>query len=161
VPLLEQWSRPGKPIPSRTAAIRSLASLEKNNQGITKQIAGYLSEPNFPIRMAAVFSLGGRGDVTAVPALETLLNSDDLSIEMVPMIKGQIARLKKPAATKPASPNANEAESAGAPGSSSEKSGDSGAVLERLDKLEHLVQEMNERLKAIETRLPRAGPSSK
>ena len=161
VPLLEQWSRPGKPIPSRTAAIRSLASLEKNNQGITKQIAGYLSEPNFPIRMAAVFSLGGRGDVLAVPALETLLNSDDLSIEMVPMIKGQIARLKKPAATKPASPNANEAESAGAPGSASEKSGDSGAVLERLDKLEHLVQEMNERLKAIETRLPRAGPSSK
>src|SRR5207248_1316920 len=49
VPLLEQWSAPGKPIPSRTAAIRSLASLEKNNQDITKQIAGYLSEPNFPV----------------------------------------------------------------------------------------------------------------
>src|SRR5207244_4482347 len=75
VPLLEQWSAPGKPIPSRTAAIRSLASLEKNNQDITKQIAGYLSEPNFPVRMAAVFSLGGRGDAIAVPALEALLKS--------------------------------------------------------------------------------------
>ncbi len=161
VPLLEQWSAPGKPIPSRTAAIRSLASLEKNNQDITKQIAGYLSEPNFPVRMAAVFSLGGRGDAIAVPALEALLKSDDLSIEMVPMIKGQLARLKKPPATKPTPPNAEAAESAGAPGSASEKSGDSDVVLERLDKLEHLVEEMNERLKAIETRLPPARPSSK
>jgi aminopeptidase N len=161
VPLLEQWSAPGKPIPSRTAAIRSLASLEKNNQDITKQIAGYLSEPNFPVRMAAVFSLGGRGDAIAVPALEALLKSDDLSIEMVPMIKGQLARLKKPAATKPTPPDADGSESAGAPGSASEESGHSDVVLERLDKLEHLVQEMNERLKAIETRLPPARPSSK
>src|SRR5256886_16537844 len=68
VPLLEQWSAPGKPIDSRTAAIRSLASLEKSNQDITKQIAGYLSEPHFPVRMTAIFSLGGRGDAAAVPA---------------------------------------------------------------------------------------------
>src|SRR5438067_12589337 len=57
--LLEQWSAPGKPIESRTAAIRSLASLEKNNQEITKQIAGYLAEPHFPVRMASIFALGG------------------------------------------------------------------------------------------------------
>jgi aminopeptidase N len=153
VSLLEQWSIPGKPIESRTAAIRSLASLEKNNQGITKQIAGYLSESNFPVRMAAVFALGGRGDAIAVPALEALLKSDDLSIEMVPMIKRQIASLKKPATAKLTPPNGDGGESAGAPGSASEESGDSEVVLERLDKLEHLVQEMNERLKAIETHL--------
>jgi len=161
VPLLEQWSVPGKPIESRTAAIRSLASLEKNNQDITKQIAGYLSEPNFPVRLAAVFSLGGRGDAIAVPALERLLQSDDLSIEMVPMIKRQIARLKKPAATNPPPHNGDGGESAGASASASETSGGSEAVLERLDKLERLVQEMNERLKAFETRLPPARPSSK
>jgi aminopeptidase N len=158
VPLLEQWSVPGKPIESRTAAVRSLASLEKNNQDITKRIAGYLTEPNFPVRMAAIFSLGGRGDATAVPALEALLKSDDLSIEMVPMIKGQIARLKTPAATKPTPPNGDGGESADAAGSPSEKSGDSEAVLQRLDKLEHLVEEMNGRLKAIETHLPPPKP---
>ena len=155
VPLLEQWSVPGKPIESRTAAMRSLASLEKNNQDITKQIAGYLAEPNFPVRMAAIFSLGGRGDASAVPALEALLKSDDLSIEMVPMIKGQIARLKKPAATEPTPFNGDSGEAAG---SRSETSGGSEAVVERLDKLEQLVQEMNGRLKSIETRLPPPKP---
>jgi len=53
--------------------------------------------------MAAIYALGGRGDATAVPALEALLKSDDLSIEMMPMIKGQIARLKKAADGKPGS----------------------------------------------------------
>ncbi|HKW65270.1 MAG TPA: M1 family aminopeptidase [Candidatus Acidoferrum sp.] len=155
VPLLQQWSAPGKPIDSRTAAIRSLASLEKSNKDITKQIAGYLSEPHFPVRMASIFALGGRGDATAVPALEALLKSDDLSIEMVPMIKEQIARLQKPAA---------KAGAVGAEGglagdeTASEKAGDSAAVLQRLDKLEHLVQEMNERLKSFETRLPPPKP---
>lgn len=155
VALLERWSVPGKPIESRTAAIRSLASLEKSNPDITKQIAGYLTEPNFPVRMAAIFSLGGRGDAAAVPALEALLKSDDLSIEMVPMIKEQIDRLRKPAASKSTARNGDGGESAG---SVSENLGDSQAVLERLDKLEHLVQEINERLKSIETRLPSPKP---
>jgi aminopeptidase N len=155
VPLLQQWSAPGKPIDSRTAAIRSLASLEKSNQNITKQIAGYLSEPHFPVRMAAIFSLGGRGDSTAVPALEALLKSSDLSIEMVPMIKEQITRLQKPAA-KPG-PAAGEG-GPSASGNASEKGDDTAAVLQRLEKLEHLVQEMNDRLKSFETRLPPPKP---
>ena len=138
--------------------MRSLASLEKNNQDITKRIAGYLTEPNFPVRMAAIVSLGARGDATAVPALEALLKSDDLSIEMVPMIKGQIARLKQPAASNPAPTNGDDGESATPARSASERSGESAAVLHRLDKLEHLVQEMNERLKSIETRLPPPKP---
>ena len=157
VALLQQWSAPGKPIDSRTAAIRSLASLEKSNQDITKQIAGYLSEPHFPVRMAAIFSLGGRGDASAVPALEALLKSSDLSIEMVPMIKEQIARLQKSAA-KPASAGVEGGPSADGTASSSEKAADSAAVLQRLEKLEHLVQEMNERLKTFETRLPPPKP---
>lgn len=152
VPLLQQWSAPGKPIDSRTAAIRSLASLEKTNQEITKQIAGYLSEPHFPVRMAAIFSLGGRGDATAVPALEALLKSSDLSIEMVPMIKEQIARLQKPAKAPSAGAGGGQAEGGAA------SAGDSAAVLQRLDKLEHLVEEMNARLKSFETRLPPPKP---
>ncbi|HTT33029.1 MAG TPA: M1 family aminopeptidase [Methylomirabilota bacterium] len=158
VALLEQWSAPGKPMDSRTAAIRSLASLQKNDKEITQQIASYLSEPHFPVRMAALFALGGRGDATAVPALEALLRSDDLSIEMAPMIKEQIARLKKPAGAKAGASGTASEESYGSAAPDSEKAGDSAAVLRRLEKLEHLAEEMNERLKSFETRLPPPKP---
>jgi aminopeptidase N len=154
VPLLKQWSAPGKPIETRTAAIRSLAVLQKDNKEITSQIASYLTEPHFPVRMSAIYSLGSRGDASAIPALEALLKSDDLSIEMVPMIKGQIARLKKPAGAS----GGRGGESAGEIDSASDKTGDSAAVLGRLEHLEHLVQEMNDRLKSFETRLPPAKP---
>jgi HEAT repeat protein len=143
VPLLQQWSAVGKPIESRTAAINSLARLQKDNKDITKQISAYLMEPRFPVRMAATFALGGRGDATAIPALEALLNSNDLSIEMAPMIKGQIERLKKPAEGKP---GAGPGEAGG--------EGEKQTTDQRLDKLERLLQEMSERLKSMEKRLP-------
>jgi aminopeptidase N len=158
VALLRLWSVAGKPIESRTAAIRSLASLQKDNQDITKQIGAYLGELHFAVRMASIFALGSRGDATAVPALEALLKSDDLSIEMAPLIKGQIARLKKTAGAKSPSAGGESEESAGEAVSASEKTSDSAPVLRRLEKLEHLVQEMNERLKSFETRLPPPKP---
>ena len=150
VPLLLQWSAAGKPIESRTAAINSLGRLQKNNKDITKQIAEYLAEQHFPVRMAAIFALGGRGDATAVPALEALLKSDDLSIEMAPMIKGQIARLKKPADGKAgANPGSGDAGEESADGDDEKFTTE-----QRLEKLEHLLQEMSERLKSMEKRLP-------
>jgi len=150
VPLLLQWSAAGKPIDSRTAAINSLARLQKDNKDITKRIAAYLAEPHFPVRMAAIHALGARGDATAIPALEALLKSDDLSIEMAPMIKAQIARLQNPAGGKPgAHPGSGDA------GEESAQAGDEKFTTEpRLEKLEHLLQEMNERLKSLEKRLP-------
>src|SRR5467141_2821199 len=150
VPLLLQWSAAGKPIDSRTAAINSLGRLQKDNQDITKQIAAYLSEPHFPVRMAAIYALGGRGDATAIPALEAVLKSDDLSIEMAPMIKGQIARLKKPADGKQSA----SAGSGDADEESAEAGGEKLTTEQRLDKLEHLLQEISERLKSMEKRLP-------
>ena len=151
VPLLLQWSAAGKPIDSRTAAINGLGRLQKDNPDITKQIAAYLSEPHFSVRMSAIYALGTRGDATAIPALEALLKSDDLSIEMVPMIKGQIARLKKPASEKPAThPDAGNADEESAEGAGGEKS----TTEQRLEKLERLLQEMNDRLKSMEKRLP-------
>ena len=153
VPLLFKWSALGKPIESREAAIASLARLQKDNKDITKQIASYLNEPHFPIRMASIFALGARGDASAVPALEALLKSDDLSIEMVPMIKGQIAALKAPAGERHG-PHGAPSEDEGADAVSSTTGSDQGAVAKRLDHLEHLIQEMNDRLKTIETRLP-------
>jgi aminopeptidase N len=150
-PLLLQWSSAGKPIDSRTAAINSLGRLKKGDKEITKQIAAYLAESHFPVRMAAIYALGGRGDATAIPALEALLKSDDLSIEMAPMIKGQIARLKKPADGKPDGHygygDADEE-------STESASGETQTTEQRLEKLEHLLQEMSERLKSMEKRLP-------
>jgi aminopeptidase N len=150
VPLLLEWSAPGKPIESRRAAIASLARLQKDNKEITKQIVSYLNEPHFPIRISSIFALGSRGDASAIPALEDLLKSGDLSIEMTPMIKEQIARLKKPQGRKD---NA-EAEEDGEEGDKDGGEAGQSAVTQRLDKLERLIQEMNEKLKSIETRLP-------
>jgi HEAT repeat protein len=151
VPLLLQWSAPGKPIDSRTAAINSLARLQKDSQDITKRIADYLTEPRFSVRMAAIYALGSRGDAAAVPALEALLKSDDLSIEMMPMIKGQIARLKETADGKPsASSGSHDADEESAEHANSDKP----TTEQRLEKLEHLLQGMSERLKSMEKRLP-------
>jgi aminopeptidase N len=145
-PLLREWTMPGKEFNSREAAIASLARLKKDDKEITQLIAGYLKEPHFPIRSSAIFALGTRGDASAIPALEAALKSDDLSIEMAPMIKSQIEHLKN--ASGPGGAH-------GGPGSgsaSSEKNpGD-----QRWIRLEQLVQEMNDRLKAIEGRLPPA-----
>jgi aminopeptidase N len=152
VPLLREWVSLGKPFDSREAALSSLARLDKDNKEITRQIASYLTEPHFPIRMAAIYALGNRGDASAVPALQALLTDDDLSIEMTPMIKEQIAKLEKRSAGKSHPTGDSDADDA-----DDEKEGPSNEQAEisrRLDKLEHLVQEMNERLKAIESRLP-------
>ena len=142
VPTLEEWAVPGKPMETRRAAIGSLARLAKGDQKITREIAGFLDEPHFSIRMSAIYALGERGDASAVPALEALLHSKDLSIEMVPTIKEQIARLKEGQGTKPAAGAASES---GARGQD---------VALRLDHLEKLIEEMGDRLKAIEDRLP-------
>jgi aminopeptidase N len=152
VPLLREWAMPGKELTSRQAAISSLGRLQKDNKEITAQIAGYLTEPRFRIRMAAIFALGTRGDASAIPALETLLKSNDLSIEMVPMIKGQIERLKNPGK---GGPHYGE----GGFGGGEESAGtvataNGGGEDQRLTQLEQLVQEMNQRLKVIESRLP-------
>src|SRR6202158_4461350 len=145
VPLLREWAAPGKAVETRQAAIYSLGRLEKSNKAVTAQIASYLTETHYPIRYAAIYALGSRGDDSAIPALQALLKSDDLSIEMAPTVKKQIARLQKEENGKAERGEEGDAE----------KSGDSNeqGVAQRLDKLEHLLQEMSDRLKSIESRL--------
>ncbi|MGH9743650.1 MAG: M1 family aminopeptidase [Candidatus Acidiferrum sp.] len=153
VPLLLQWAAPGKPpghpIDSRASAIASLARLQKDNKDITQQIASYLYDQHFRVRFAAIYALGARGDASAIPSLESLLHSNDLSIEMAPVIKRQIARLKNPAPAK----GAVSGEEAGE-GEESPAANNQDAVTKRLDHLEHLMEEMDNRLKTIETHLP-------
>ena len=150
VPLLREWSAAGKPTDARNAAVASLARLDKDNKEITKLIASYLSEPHAPVRMAAIWALGNRGDASAIPALEALLKIDDLSIEMVPMIKEQIAKLQKPQGGK----NSPHGDPEDEDGDKESAPSDPAGVALRLDKLEHLVQEVSDRLKSIEARLP-------
>ena len=149
VPLLREWAAPGKEIQARQAAISSLAHLQKENKEITSQIASYLSDPHFSIRISAIFALGSRGDASAIPALEALLKSNDLSIEVAPMVKGQIEMLKNPSGR-------GTVHSGMTGGGEAEESGAKGNEDQRLSHLEQLVQEMNERLKNIEGRLPPA-----
>ncbi|HEY2117626.1 MAG TPA: M1 family aminopeptidase [Candidatus Acidoferrum sp.] len=148
VPLLEDWARPGKDLDSRQAAINSLARLQKDNKEITNQIAGYLAEQHSQIRFSSVFALGARGDASAIPSLEALLKRDDLSIEMAPMIKQQIEALKKPAPKgTPPMAMGEDGEDGG------EMGANQGAEDSKYVHLEQLIQEMNERLKAIEGKL--------
>jgi hypothetical protein len=94
--------------------------------------------------------LGSRGDASAIPALQSLLKRDDLSIEMAPTVKGEIARLQKEENHKAASSGASngDADAEKADGDVAEQ-----AVVQRLDRLEHLLQEISDRLKSIETHL--------
>ena len=146
VPVLREWAAPGKDTNSRESAIGGLARLQKDNKEITQVIAGYLQDSHFPIRRTAVYALGLRGDASAIPALEAMLQSKNLSIEMQPTIKEQIERLKNPLA-KGGAHGAAQPES----GATTKPDED-----ERFSRVEKLVQEMNDRLKEIEKRLPPA-----
>jgi len=148
VPLLREWAAPGKDIETREVAIASLARLEKGNKEITSEIAKFLVESHYSIRYAAIYSLGVRGDASAIPALESLLKRDDLSIDMEPSIKEEIVRLQKQKGEK--------GDAHGTADSDDDKeSGGQQVIAERLERLERLMQEMNDRLKVIETRLPK------
>ncbi|MGB2629202.1 MAG: M1 family aminopeptidase [Candidatus Acidiferrum sp.] len=147
-PLLQDWAKPGKDLDSRAAAIASLARLQKDNREITTQIASYLVEDHSQIRFSSVFALGGRGDATAIPALEALLKRGDLSIEMEPMIKQQIETLKKPGAKRMPNMMMDEEGEGDEEGASKNEGED-----QKYAHLEQLIQEMNERLKAIEGKL--------
>lgn len=145
IPLLVEWSSPGKAIESRQAAIHSLAGLDKDNHDVTRRLIGYLSESSVAVRLASVSALGRRGDAEAIPTLESMLKNDDLSAAFAPYIVEQIRKLKK-AGEKEQPKEKAETRESDAP--------DQQTVLERLEKLERMVTEMNERLKSIEARLP-------
>jgi aminopeptidase N len=143
VPILLEASAPGNPIPARQAAISSLARIQKGNKEITRRMTEYLREPYFPIQLSTVFALGERGDKDAIPPLEALLKSGDLSIAFAPYIESQIQRLKKAGEKKGEAAEEKEGQDT-----------DLKALARRLEKMEKALVEMNERLKTIESRLP-------
>ena len=94
VPLLLEWSAPGKPFDARSAAIAAVAGLDTKNKTITKTLISYLQEPYIDIKYATLFALTKRGDPDAIAPLEALLKSGDLSLGAAPYIEMQIDALK-------------------------------------------------------------------
>jgi aminopeptidase N len=155
VPLLLEWSGPGKPLDTRSAAIFAVAGLDKKNKDITRMLASYLTEQNTSVRFPTIFALGERGDPEAIGPLEALLKSGDLSIGMQPFVEGQIARLKgEGGGGNMGRGGRRNGAGGGAPAAEAAKGDDSQQILKSLEKLQQQVAEMNERLEKIETRLP-------
>jgi aminopeptidase N len=149
VPSLLEWSSPGKPASLRGIAIGALGRVDLKNHDITARLISYLSESSFDIRFASIFALGRRGDPSAIEPLEALLKTGNLSISVPHAVEGLIEQLKtQNAAHKdppPADQKISDTSNAGA--------GNNQIVVDRLDRLERQMTEMNDRLRKIEASL--------
>jgi aminopeptidase N len=150
VPTLLEWSSPGKPSALRGIAIRSLGRVDLQSHDITTRLISYLSESSFDIRFAAIFALGSRGDPAAIEPMEALLKAGQLSIGIPHEVEEVLAQLKEKNAPQKgpstAEPKAGEAANAA--------SSNNQAILDRFDRLEHQLSDLNDRLRRIEASLP-------
>ena len=144
VSTLLDWSEEGKPIALRTAAIASLAQLDKKNEDIGKRLTALLDDQAFDIRSAAVNALGDRDDASAVPALEAMLRRTRLPVNFSNVIQRAIDRLKhvNPEADPMRRKRSRRGRRCGA--------GAAGDVAQRLGRVEQTLTEVNDRLKRIE-----------
>lgn len=159
VPSLLEWSAPGKPSALRSIAINSLGRADLKNHDITTRLISYLSEPSFDIRFASIFALGHRGDPAAIEPLEALAKSGQLSIGVPHAVEDVIAQLKAQSASGKEPPAGDKDKKNGeavvAPSTGSDQ-----AVLDRLDRLEHQLSDMNDRLRRIEASMTGTGSKS-
>ena len=100
VPLLLEWSAAGKDFDTRSAAIRSIATLDPRNKAITRALISYVEEPYIDVKFSTIFALSRRGDPDAIPALENLVKSGDLALGTGPLVQTQIDSLKAKAAAQ-------------------------------------------------------------
>jgi aminopeptidase N len=149
VPALLEWSSPGKPSALRSVAIGSLGQVDLKNHDITARLISYLNE-SFDIRFAAIFALGRRGDPTAVEPLEAMLKSGPLGIGIPHAVENLIEQLKGKGASQTGA-SAADPKNGDAAGTASNNNQE---LLDRLDRLEHQLTEMNDRLRRIEGSLP-------
>jgi aminopeptidase N len=149
VPSLLEWSSPGKPSSLRGIAIGALGRVDLKNHDITARLISYLNESSFDIRFASIFALGRRGDPTAIEPLEALLKTGNLSISVPHAVEGLIEQLKAQSAVHKDPPAADQkiSDASGASLSNNQ------IVLDRLDRLERQMTEMNDRLRKIEASL--------
>ncbi len=144
-PRLLEWLEPGKPVRLRTAAIDSLGKIAKKDESVESRLIAQLNDPDFDIRVATIMALGERGDPAAIEPLENLRKSGDVPTLEGPVIERQIARIKNPEGQDRERQAAEDA-----PNRSAGGNGPNQQIVERLDKIEQNLAEMNERLKKIE-----------
>jgi hypothetical protein len=159
VPRLLDWLEQGKPLRLRTAAISSLGQIAKKDGFVESRLIEQLNDPDFDIRLAAVLALGARGDQAAIDPLETLRKSGDIPSGGGPVIEQQIARLKNPGGEQ----NRERQFGAPSPAAAGNSPGSQQApanpqIVDRLDKIDQNLAEMNERLRKIEQQQTRATP---
>lgn len=145
-PRLLEWLEPGKPIRLRTAAIDSLGKIAKKDEAVESRLIAQLNDADFDIRLATIMALGERGDPAAIAPLESLRTSGDVPSLEGPVIEREIARIKNPR-------EAQDGERPSAENGANRPTAANGAnqqIVERLDKIEQNLAEMNERLKKIE-----------
>jgi hypothetical protein len=146
VTALLEWTAEGKPIALRTAAIASLAQLDKKNEAVGRQLITFLDDQAFDIRTATVNALGDRGDQSAIPALEAMLRRTDLPVNFPNVIERALDRLRRTNTDSDAGPAETRAPAEGAAAAPE--------VLDRLRSVEQTLTEVNDRLKRIEQALP-------
>jgi aminopeptidase N len=148
VPSLLEWSGPGKPSSLRGIAIGALGRVDLKNHDITARLISYLNETSFDIRYASIFALGHRGDPTAIEPLEALLKTGQLSISVPHAVEGLIEQLKTKNAAHTDPPAADQKIVDTSSGANNNQ-----IVVDRLDRLERQMTEMNDRLRKIEASL--------
>lgn len=152
VPILLGWMAPGKPIETRRASIEGIGGLDKKNKEITNALISCLKGPYFDVKFTALFALGARGDADAIPALEALLNSGELSIGAAPFVQQQIAAIKAQASGKAPAGHGHAHGGHGTP-EAEPAAGPQDATLDALKKLQQQMEEVNDRLSKIESQL--------
>ena len=146
---LLEWSSPGRPSSLRGIAITSLGHMDLKNHDITAHLISYLSEPSFDIRYASIFALGRRGDPAAIEPLEALLKTGQLSISVPHAVEGLIEQLKSQNTLRK-DITAADAKAIDSPVSSPVNNQ---VVLDRLDRLEQQMSDVNNHLRKIESAL--------
>ena len=149
VPSLLEWSSPGKPSVLRGIAIGALGRVDLKNHDITARLVSYLNESSFDIRYASIFALGRRGDPTAIEPLEAFLKTGTLSISIPHAVEDLIEQLKTQNPAHRDSP-AVDRKITDTPGAAA---GNNQVAVDRLDRLERQMTEMNDRLRKIEASL--------
>jgi HEAT repeat protein len=151
VPLLLEWSAPGKPISVRSPGIASLGRVAKQDKEVMKKLISYLDEPYQFIRFAAVLALAERGDPDAIAPLEKLAKDSNVSGGMSNFIQSQIARLKpKPAGAQPGAAGGEAAKGSAQVGAAEPSNQQ---ILQAIEKLQKDLSEIKERLKKLEERV--------
>lgn len=153
VPLLLEWSKPGRADATRRAAIGSLGQLDKKNKELTATLLRYLQEPRRSVNYQfTVFSaLVQRGDTSAIEPMEQWLDtgtSEMLASFMRPML-AQLKQQGEGASQRGASPRSG----APAPGDGAGPDASSKMILDALQRLEKAVAAMDERMKKIEEKV--------